>query len=84
MKKILALNVVLGLLIFAAVVRAKPAPPPMGHCPRVHEAIQALDVAMEEMQKAGHDYCGHKVEAMEATRHAREQLALAEKCKLCN
>lgn len=83
MKKVFALAVVLGLLVFAALVMAKPAPPMMAHCPRIHEAVHALDVALEEMNKAGHDFCGHKAEAMEATRHAREQLAQAEKCDKC-
>ena len=83
MKKIFAFTVVLGLLIFAAIVVAKPAPPAMAHCPRIHEATHALEVALEEMEHAGHDFCGHKVEAMEATRHAVEQLHRAEACDRC-
>jgi hypothetical protein len=35
------------------------------------------------MEHAGHDFCGHKVEAMEATRHAVEQLHRAEACDRC-
>jgi hypothetical protein len=83
MKKILSLAVFLGLLIFAAMVVAKPAPPAMARCPRIHEAVHALDVAMQEMEHAGHDFCGHKVEAMEATRRAQEQLRKAEECDKC-
>lgn len=83
MKKMLALAVILGLLIFAGMVMAKPAPPMMAHCARIHEAVHTLDVALEEMEHAGHDFCGHKAEAMEATRHAREQLHRAEQCDRC-
>jgi len=83
MRKALSLAVILGLLTFAGMVMAKPAPPVMARCPRIHEAIHALDVALEEMEHAGHDYCRHKDEAMEATRHAREQLHRAEECDRC-
>lgn len=83
MKRIFALAVVLGLLVFAALVMAKPAPPMMAHCPRIHAAVHTLEDAMKELEAAGHDFCGHKVEAMEATRHALEQLRLAEQCDKC-
>jgi len=83
MKKMLALATILGLLIFAGMVMAKPAPPAMARCLKIHEAIHALDVALEEMEHAGHDYCGRKSEAIEATRHAREQLHHAERCDRC-
>jgi len=83
MKRVLSLAVISGLLIFTGMVMAKPAPAMRNHCPRIHEAIHALDVALEEMDHAGHDYCGHKAEAMEITRHAREQLHLAEGCDRC-
>jgi predicted lipoprotein len=83
MKKMLGLVVILGLLIFAAMVAAKPAPPAMARCERIHEAVHALDVAMEDMEHAGHDFCGHKEEAMEATRRAHHQLEEAERCDRC-
>lgn len=83
MKKTFGLVLILGLLILAGIVMAKPAPPAMARCPRIHEAIHALDVAMEEMDHAGHDFCGHKDEAMEATRRAHEQLRRAEECDRC-
>lgn len=83
MKRILALAVVLGLLILAGVVMANPAPPAMARCERIHDAIRALDVAMEEMEHSGHDFCGHKDEAMEATRRAHHQLEEAERCDRC-
>lgn len=83
MKKILSLAVILGLLIFAAMVMAKPAPATMARCPNIHKAIGALDAAMHDMEVAAHDFCGHKAEAMEASRHAIEQLRKAEECKEC-
>jgi hypothetical protein len=83
MKRIFAFVLVLGLLMLAGVIMAKPAPPAMAHCPRIHAAARALDEAMKEMDAAGHDFCGHKVEAMEATRRALEQLKKAEECDKC-
>jgi hypothetical protein len=83
MKKIFTIAVILGLLIFAAMVVAKPAPPVMAKCPRIHAAVRALDDAISEMNAAGHDFCGHKVEALEAAKHAREQLHQAEGCANC-
>ena len=83
MKKILSLAVILGLLIFAAMVMAKPAPATMARCPNIHKAIGALDAAMHDMEVAAHDFCGHKAEAMEASRHAIEHLRKAEECKEC-
>jgi hypothetical protein len=83
MKKIFALVVILGVLIFAAFLIAKPAAPPMAKCPNIHKAVGALDAAMHDMQVAAHDFCGHKAEAMEAARHALEQLRKAEECKEC-
>jgi hypothetical protein len=83
-KRAISLALTLGLLIPAAFLGAKPAPPVENRCPRIHEAVHALDVAMHEMQTASWDYCGHKAEAMEATRHALEQLRRAEQCKDCD
>jgi len=59
---------------------AVPVPP---KCPNIHHAIEALQNAMHDMEKADHDFCGHKVEAMEATRRAIEQLRRAEECDQC-
>jgi hypothetical protein len=84
MKKIIGLVLTLVLLVPAAFLAAKPAPPVEKKCPRIHEAVHALDVAMKEMQNASWDYCGHKDEAMEATRRALEQLRRAEQCKDCD
>ena len=83
MKKVLGLALTVGLMTFAGMVVAKPAPPAMARCPRIHEAVHALDVAIEEMEHAGHDFCGHKEEAMEAARRAHHQLEEAERCDRC-
>ncbi|HEY6270513.1 MAG TPA: hypothetical protein VIX19_00795 [Terriglobales bacterium] len=83
MKKIIRVALTLCLLVPTAFLGAKPAPPVEARCPRVHEAAHALEVALQEMDHASWDYCGHKAEAMEATRHALEQLRRAEQCKDC-
>jgi len=67
---------------------AAPAPTPMAvpvpnRCPNIHEAIGALESAERDLREAGHDFCGHKREAMEATHHAIEQLRAAEGCDRC-
>lgn len=83
-KRLISFAMTLGLLLPTVFLGAKPAPPFEKRCPRIHEAIHALDVALQEMDHASWDYCGHKVEAMEATRHALEQLRRAEQCKDCD
>ena len=62
---------------------ASAAPMPEHRCSAIHEAVQALETAMHDMQEAHHDFCGHKHEAMEATRHALEHLRGAEGCDRC-
>jgi hypothetical protein len=83
-KRMMGFVLTLGLLIPTAFLGAKPAPPVENRCPRIHEAVRALEVAEAEMRNAKWDYCGEKVEAMKATRHAIEELQQAEKCKDCN
>ena len=67
---------------------AAPAPVPMAvpmpnRCPHIHDAVGALESAQEELRTGAHDFCGHKVEAMEAIHHALEQLRAAEGCAKC-
>lgn len=45
--------------------------------PRISRAITDLEAAIDYMQKAPHDFGGHRVEAIEASRKAIEQLKLA-------
>lgn len=75
----------LATLLFAlmSITPSIIASPPPERCPNIDRAIKALDAAMHDMQVANHDFCGHKVEAMEATRHALEQLRKAKECDKC-
>ncbi|MBO0859941.1 MAG: hypothetical protein J2P21_16040 [Chloracidobacterium sp.] len=45
--------------------------------PRIRQAINALKSAKEDLQNAAHDFCGHRVEALEATNKAINQLEKA-------
>ena len=45
--------------------------------PRIARAIHALEDAIAYMEKAPHDFGGHKAAAVEASQHAVEQLRLA-------
>lgn len=83
MKKILAFAVILGLAIFAAIVVAKPAPPTVARCQRIHAATRALEDAITETRDAGHDFGGHKEDALRAAAEACQQLHLAEGCDKC-
>lgn len=81
MKRILSLVLMLG--VPAVFVHANAPAPPYARCPNIHKAVGALEAAMHDMEVAAHDFCGHKAEAMEASRHALEQLRKAEECKEC-
>ena len=80
MKKIAAFALTFLLLSLTPTIIAAP---PAGHCPNIDKAIVALDAAMHDMEVANHDFCGHKAEAMEASRHAIEQLRKAQACARC-
>jgi hypothetical protein len=45
--------------------------------PRIAAAIHEMEDAIAYMDAAPHDFGGHKAKAIEATRHAVEQLKLA-------
>jgi hypothetical protein len=45
--------------------------------PEIHKAISKLKGAKEDLEKAAHDYGGHKVKAIEAINHAIEELNAA-------
>lgn len=78
LKRISAVSL-LFLLMF--VMPSFAAPPE--RCPNIDRAIKALEAAEHDMQVAAHDFCGHKAEAMEAARHAIEQLRKAKECDKC-
>jgi len=70
----------------AAVAAPTPAPmavPIPARCPRIHEAQATLHETEQELSHAGHDFCGHKVDAMRAVHEAIEQLRAAENCDRC-
>ena len=48
--------------------------------PMIRRAINALHSAKTDLQNAAHDYCGHRVEALEATNNALSQLQQARDC----
>jgi hypothetical protein len=48
--------------------------------PLIHQAISALQSARRDLNSAVHDYCGHRVEALEAVNRALTQLKLALEC----
>jgi hypothetical protein len=67
----------------AAPAPAAMAVPMPARCPNIHEAIRTLEAAERDLREAGHDFCGHKREAMEETHRAIYQLRLAENCDRC-
>jgi hypothetical protein len=74
--------------VSSSVAIAAPAPaslavPMPNRCPRIHEAVEQLDRTLEELNNAGHDFCGHKRDAIERVREARRQLHEAEGCDKC-
>ncbi len=45
--------------------------------PRIAKSIQDLQATIDYLQKAPHDFGGHRAAAVEASQHAIEQLKLA-------
>lgn len=67
---------------------AAPAPVPMAvpmpnRCPNIHGAVDALQSAEHELNDAGHDFCGKKVDAMRSVHNALGYLREAENCDKC-
>ncbi|HWX42725.1 MAG TPA: hypothetical protein VN345_16350 [Blastocatellia bacterium] len=48
--------------------------------PRIYNAINALGAAEGDLQNGAHDYCGHRVEALQAVQTALAQLKAAIQC----
>jgi len=81
-KQLLRFGPWVALLVLGTIATpraANTAPPPEPH-PRMHAAIDALREARAEMEKAAHDFCGHKVAAMRDTQAALNQLQEALRC----
>jgi hypothetical protein len=47
------------------------------HHPEIHRAIKRLEAAKEDLQKASHDYDGHREQAVKLIDQAEEQLQMA-------
>lgn len=47
------------------------------HHPEIHKAMRKLKAAKEDLQKAEHDFGGHRVKAIEAIDRALEELRAA-------
>jgi hypothetical protein len=83
MKKVICM-VLLGVFLMgltALAVRTVGAQGPIAReaseHPNIAKAIEALEVAIADMQRAPHDFGGHKAKAIEASERAIKQLKLA-------
>ena len=73
----LALGLVLGVgsLAFA---EDKPARPQRGERhPQIHAAMRALNVAARHLERAEHDFGGHRAKALELVKQAENELEAA-------
>jgi hypothetical protein len=71
----LALLILSGLLLAPGTSKAGAEAHPL-----IRRAVNALQAAKIDLQNASHDYCGHRVEALEATNAALNQLQQALQC----
>jgi hypothetical protein len=67
----------------AAPARTAMAEPMPNRCPNIHAAMEGLRTAEQELRDAGHDFCGHKRDAIEQMHRAFDQLKMAEGCDRC-
>jgi hypothetical protein len=58
---------------------ANTAPPPPPH-PHIQAAVSELREAKVELEKAAHDFCGHRADALRDTDAALRQLQEALRC----
>jgi hypothetical protein len=72
----------MALMILGVLGTSRPAntTPPQPRHPHIAAAVEELRAANEELRTGGHDFCGHKVEAMRAIDVAIRQLRLAMEC----
>jgi hypothetical protein len=78
MRKIFSTTLMLFVLIGGLMVPTSLAQKNGGEKhPKIRQAINALQNAKGDLQNAAHDFCGHRVEALEATNHAINQLEKA-------
>ena len=75
----LSMSILASLVLVGAMVpmTSKGAGEPH---PLIRRAVNALQAARTDLQNAAHDYCGHRVVALEATNAALTQLQQALAC----
>ena len=74
---VLVLGVVLGASSLAF-TQDKPARPGRGeHHPQIHGAMRALNVAARHLERAEHDFGGHRAKALELVKQAEGELKQA-------
>jgi hypothetical protein len=66
-------------LAFAGLMAASAADAqaPPEHHPKIHQAIDALQAARDDLEHAAHDFGGHRVDAIKAIDEALRQLRMA-------
>ncbi len=74
MKKFIVICLVLGLMVSLFAVTPAMAKPKY---PNIQKAIHVLEMAKGDLQKAAHDFGGHRADALAACDKAIEQLKLA-------
>jgi len=80
MKKLLlplVLATYLGVSLFPVVARAETTQEERAAHPRIAQAIDDLEAAIQYMEAAPHDFGGHKAQALRASRQAVQQLRQA-------
>jgi len=68
------------LILFALFAGSAPSKGAVESHPLIKRALGALQSAQKDLQDAAHDYCGHRVGALDATNAAIDQLQLALDC----
>jgi len=74
------LSVFASLALVGLLLNAQPSSAGTERHPLIHRAVSALEAARTDLQNAAHDYCGHRVEALEATNAALGHLQKALQC----
>lgn len=80
MKKLLmplVLAIAFGVLTLPVTARAETTAEEKAAHPRIAQAIDDLEAAVQYMEAAPHDFGGHKGAAIQASRAALQQLHLA-------
>ena len=76
----LSLTVATSLVLFGLVATPRPASAGGEPHPLIRRAVNALHGAVTDLQNAAHDYCGHRLEALQASNSALAQLQQALQC----